>query len=270
MIGNGIDKLVERAFAAHGLMLATRDLGERRVRMTGIYGRNLTRLTTLRPGARQALAAATGGRGDRSASSPTSRKVSRGRSSEHFGLLGQLRIVIGGDSGYARKPAPDMLLAACDACRCSVGEAVLVGDSPVDAGAARAAGMTCIIVRGGYTDVAGRNAWEPITSSTAWKTSSRSSPRPAGLPDDHPCARLRRRRHTRRDGGMPRQCFNQAFAEHGLDWTWDRSLYTRLLAVTGGRERIAITPGRADRTSTRRRCTRGRPNSTMKGSEKAP
>ena len=35
-----------------------------------------------------------------------------------------------------------------------------------------------------------------------------------------------------------RTCFNQAFAEHGLEWTWDRSLYTRLLAVTGGRERI--------------------------------
>jgi HAD superfamily hydrolase (TIGR01509 family) len=32
--------------------------------------------------------------------------------------------------------------------------------------------------------------------------------------------------------------FNHAFAEMGLDWHWDVPLYTRLLAVSGGKERI--------------------------------
>jgi HAD superfamily hydrolase (TIGR01509 family) len=32
--------------------------------------------------------------------------------------------------------------------------------------------------------------------------------------------------------------FNQAFAEFGLDWCWDEVLYTRLLEVSGGKERI--------------------------------
>jgi beta-phosphoglucomutase-like phosphatase (HAD superfamily) len=32
--------------------------------------------------------------------------------------------------------------------------------------------------------------------------------------------------------------FNQAFAEAGVDWHWDEALYTRLLEVSGGRERI--------------------------------
>ena len=32
--------------------------------------------------------------------------------------------------------------------------------------------------------------------------------------------------------------FNHAFAEMGLDWQWDVPLYTRLLAVSGGKERI--------------------------------
>ena len=32
--------------------------------------------------------------------------------------------------------------------------------------------------------------------------------------------------------------FNRAFAEMGLDWTWDVPLYTRLLEVSGGKERI--------------------------------
>jgi HAD superfamily hydrolase (TIGR01509 family) len=35
-----------------------------------------------------------------------------------------------------------------------------------------------------------------------------------------------------------RQSFNKAFAENGLDWNWDVALYDKLLAVTGGKERI--------------------------------
>ena len=35
-----------------------------------------------------------------------------------------------------------------------------------------------------------------------------------------------------------RQSFNKAFAENGLDWHWDETLYDRLLKVTGGKERI--------------------------------
>jgi HAD superfamily hydrolase (TIGR01509 family) len=36
-----------------------------------------------------------------------------------------------------------------------------------------------------------------------------------------------------------RAAFNQAFAEEGLDWHWDEALYTQLLDVAGGKERIA-------------------------------
>ncbi len=35
-----------------------------------------------------------------------------------------------------------------------------------------------------------------------------------------------------------RVAFNKAFAEVGLDWDWDVALYGKLLAVTGGKERI--------------------------------
>ncbi|MHB8920005.1 MAG: HAD family hydrolase [Halothiobacillus sp.] len=41
---------------------------------------------------------------------------------------------------------------------------------------------------------------------------------------------------TERDGH--RIAFNQAFAEAGLDWTWDVDVYGDLLAITGGKERI--------------------------------
>lgn len=36
-----------------------------------------------------------------------------------------------------------------------------------------------------------------------------------------------------------RVAFNRAFAERGLDWQWDDATYGRLLAITGGKERIA-------------------------------
>lgn len=35
-----------------------------------------------------------------------------------------------------------------------------------------------------------------------------------------------------------RAAFNQAFAEFGLDWHWDQALYTELLHISGGKERI--------------------------------
>jgi HAD superfamily hydrolase (TIGR01509 family) len=35
-----------------------------------------------------------------------------------------------------------------------------------------------------------------------------------------------------------RQAFNRAFQQAGLDWHWSQELYGRLLAVTGGKERI--------------------------------
>lgn len=41
---------------------------------------------------------------------------------------------------------------------------------------------------------------------------------------------------TERDGH--RVAFNQAFAEADLDWEWSVDLYEKLLAVTGGKERI--------------------------------
>jgi HAD superfamily hydrolase (TIGR01509 family) len=41
---------------------------------------------------------------------------------------------------------------------------------------------------------------------------------------------------TERDGH--RVAFNAAFREAGLDWQWDPALYGRLLAVSGGKERL--------------------------------
>jgi HAD superfamily hydrolase (TIGR01509 family) len=38
---------------------------------------------------------------------------------------------------------------------------------------------------------------------------------------------------------LQREAYNRAFAEHGLDWRWDRDDYRTLLTSNGGRNRVA-------------------------------
>lgn len=152
MIGGGMGKLVERAFAAHGVVLSIQSFRERRARMVDIYARNLTRLTTVRPGALRAVSAA------RAAGLKTGVVTNKPEGFSriilsHFGFLKELDLVVGGDSGYPKKPAPEMLYAACDIGHCNVNEAILVGDSTADVMAAKAAGMPCVLVKGGYSNV---------------------------------------------------------------------------------------------------------------------
>lgn len=37
---------------------------------------------------------------------------------------------------------------------------------------------------------------------------------------------------------LHREAFNYAFKEEGMDWHWDEALYTRLLDISGGKERM--------------------------------
>jgi phosphoglycolate phosphatase len=59
-------------------------------------------------------------------------------------------VVVAGDTLRQMKPAPEPLLHACRAMHTSLRRCVLVGDSPVDVAAARAAQMPVFIVRYGY------------------------------------------------------------------------------------------------------------------------
>jgi len=152
MIGDGIEMLVRRAFAANAIDLDAAELEDRYGEMLVIYGAHLVELTTLREGAAEAVRAAR--RIGLSTGVVTNKSEGFSRTIlERFGLLGDLDLVIGGDSGFARKPAPDMLLAACLQVGCAVEAAVLVGDSAADLNSARAAGMACILVRGGYSAI---------------------------------------------------------------------------------------------------------------------
>lgn len=152
MIGNGVKKLVERAFRARGVVLEGDALSAMTDRMMGIYAKHLTGETVLMPAARMLLTAYA--RAGVKIGVVTNKPEAFSRTIiEHFGLGESVHVIVGGDTGPARKPAPDMLLHALDLLDIGRHRALMVGDSPADIGAAKAAPMPSIAVRGGYTSV---------------------------------------------------------------------------------------------------------------------
>ena len=87
------------------------------------------------------------------------------------GIEAAVRHVFAADSGYAPKPAPDMLLAFADAAGIEPRKVVMVGDSPSDMAAGRACGMTCLAV---LTGLSTRAQLEPVACAVL--------PSIAGLP----------------------------------------------------------------------------------------
>lgn len=162
MIGNGIRKLVERGFAACGRSLEQEVLDDREAEMTRSYEANSTAETICYPGVAEALAVA------RSKGIQlglvTNKPIAATRSIlAHFGIAEAFGAVIGGDEGIPRKPAPEPLWTAIQRLGVTPEDAVMVGDSAADVAAARAAGMSVIIVEGGYSRM-------PVTGLGADKT----------------------------------------------------------------------------------------------------
>lgn len=91
-----------------------------------------------------------------------------------LGLGPYLDFVIGGRDDMPKKPHPNMLAACLDPFGIGVAEAVMVGDSGADHGAARAAGTSIVMVDFGYSKV-------PVHSLGADAVVSHLSEIPAAL-----------------------------------------------------------------------------------------
>jgi phosphoglycolate phosphatase len=153
MIGNGVEKLVERAFAATiGGALAPAALRREQMAMVDIYANHLTQLTVPMPSAPDVLEVF---HGDGILLGLVTNKPQRFIETilDHLGMSSLFGAVIGGDAGVAKKPAPDMLLAAMQQLGVEPWNTVMVGDSTSDVEAARAAGVPSVVVRGGYSNV---------------------------------------------------------------------------------------------------------------------
>ena len=69
---------------------------------------------------------------------------------EAQGILAYFDCVIGGDTLDEKKPHPKPLLHICETLSVAPSETWMIGDSPVDAHCAEAAGITCILLEQGY------------------------------------------------------------------------------------------------------------------------
>lgn len=154
MIGHGIGRLVERAFAARGGVPSGTSspeaaLAVRVARMMAIYGDNLTVETAPLPDADRLLAACAEAGLKVAVVTNKPEALSR-RIVAHFGWQGLAPVVIGGDTCATRKPQPDMLLEAAARLDLRASACLMVGDSAADIDAARAARMRSVALEGGY------------------------------------------------------------------------------------------------------------------------
>lgn len=72
---------------------------------------------------------------------------------DHFGITGRFAAIAGRDSFPVHKPDPGHLTLTIEAAGADPARAVMIGDSKTDIATARAAGIPCICVPFGYTDV---------------------------------------------------------------------------------------------------------------------
>ena len=68
-----------------------------------------------------------------------------------LGLQPRLHAVVGAREDVPKKPAPDMIFAALRAVGVAPADAIMIGDSRADIGAAKAAGVRSIVLRHGYS-----------------------------------------------------------------------------------------------------------------------
>jgi len=151
MIGDGVPKLVERAFEATGEVARDDNLAALTTRYLEFYEPHAADLTRPFPGAIDclhrlknqgfALALCTNKPYD-----PALEIL------DSLGLAEALTVVIGGDSlPGIRKPDPRHLLAAIDKLGADAHSTVMIGDNANDINAAKAANLPAIVCRFGYT-----------------------------------------------------------------------------------------------------------------------
>ena len=152
LIGEGVVRLVEKAFAVRGIALPPERLATEAALMNRLYDDALTVETFVLPHARDALESLYG-EGIRTAVVSNKPGHLTRQIVDHYQLTPLLHAVQGAEDHLPKKPAPDMLLNAMKNAKGSASDTVMVGDSGIDVKVARNAGIPVILVRGGYTTI---------------------------------------------------------------------------------------------------------------------
>jgi phosphoglycolate phosphatase len=149
MVGDGVAKLVERAFAAHGTTPDETAVAD----FSLDYGAHAAVDSRLFPGVATSLRGLAED-GWRLAVCTNKPEAAARSLLAALGLAPLLAAVGGGDSFPVRKPDPAHLLATLHAAGGEPGRAVMAGDHANDVAAARGAGLPCIFAAWGYGPLA--------------------------------------------------------------------------------------------------------------------
>ncbi len=152
MIGGGVAKLIERGFRAAGAPLDENTLDSLVPRFMEIYMACCTRNTALVENAREALEYFYHAGVRQALCTNKPHGVTR-QILDALDIAGYFDSIIGGDSTPHKKPHPLPLQTCLEELETSPGQAIMIGDSGADVGAARAAGVPVFLVPDGYTGV---------------------------------------------------------------------------------------------------------------------
>ncbi len=152
MIGDGVPKIVERAFAATGYTVKEEQLDEFVKRYLAFYEPNAANLTVPFSGCVECLERL---RLESYKMAVCTNKpfAATQKILNKLGLANLFLTIIGGDTlPGIKKPDPRHLLAALEIMNISPKNAIMIGDHANDVNAARAAELPVIVCRFGYTN----------------------------------------------------------------------------------------------------------------------
>ncbi|PZU88966.1 MAG: phosphoglycolate phosphatase [Chelatococcus sp.] len=152
LVGAGARALIERGFTVSGRILDADTLERLFQDFLLIYAEDVASSSHLYEGVTEAMAvlAAEGFK----LAVCTNKPILHTRLIlDHFGIAGQFAAVAGRDSFPFHKPDPRHLTLTIEAAGGDPARSVMIGDSRTDIATARAAGIPCICVPFGYTDV---------------------------------------------------------------------------------------------------------------------
>ncbi|MEM7170893.1 MAG: phosphoglycolate phosphatase [Pseudomonadota bacterium] len=152
MVGDGVAKLVERGFRATGSCPQGDSLADQVARFAELYGPRMTEFSRPYPGAIAALTSLKQ-QGWRLAVCTNKPEAASRQMLTDLKMIQLFETITGGDSVGVKKPDPNHLLQTLNKMAASPGEAIMLGDSQIDAKAAKRAGLPFILVTFGYARV---------------------------------------------------------------------------------------------------------------------
>jgi phosphoglycolate phosphatase len=151
MVGAGARTLVARALKARMAAVGRSDVERLHHRFVAHYEAQPCVATQLYPGALEALASLKA-EGYQLGICTNKPQALADQVLKSLGIAGLFGSTVGGRDGIALKPAPDMVHLVLRELNVSASQAILIGDSAADVGAAHAAGLPVIVLAHGYAD----------------------------------------------------------------------------------------------------------------------